>query len=61
MNSTNKYILAYERYRQSKLRPKHRKEREKQEKLNRTRMEREKGFGSDDPVSPVETDRRLDS
>jgi len=56
----NKYIMTFEGYRQSKLRLKHRKKREKQEMLNMKRMEREKKFGMEDPVNPGETDRRLD-
>jgi len=52
--------MTFEGYRQSKLRLKHRKKREKQEMLNMKRMEREKKFGMEDPVNPGETDRRLD-
>ena len=51
--------MTFESYRLYRIRLKHRKEREKQEKLNRKRMEREKGFGKDDPVNPGETVKRL--
>ena len=58
MTHINKYIMTFERYSYRK-RLKHRKERKKQEKSNRNRIEREKGFGSDDPVNPGETISRL--
>ena len=55
MSMKNKYIKTFEGYRLYKIRMKHRKEREKQEKLNMKRIEREKKFGVEDPVNPGET------
>ena len=57
----NKYILTYEGFRQRKrrLKLKHRKEREEQEKSDIRRIEQEKMFGKDDPVNPGETISRL--
>jgi hypothetical protein len=47
--------MTFETYRLNKIRLKHRKEREKQEKLNQKRMEREKKIMGKLPENPEET------
>ena len=58
--NANKFIMTFESFRSSKIRLKNQRKREKVRKLQRKRMDGEKGFGSDDPVNAGETIKRLE-
>jgi len=52
--------MSFESFRLSKIQLKHRRRREKAGKLQRKRMNGDKSFGSDDPITAGETIKRLE-